>query len=107
MRKRGVSFCVCVNVTRCNAAKLCWQFCVVAVQDCRNPTLFLSLFSVRTKFLLDGIKFILTDVKGPSTKYDHFMRVCTNKKEENENVLHLEISKITLNTYYKGYNENF
>ena len=23
-------------------------------------------------------------VKGPSTKYDHFMRVCTDKNEENE-----------------------
>ena len=26
-----------------------------------------------------------TSTKGPSTKYDHFMRVCTNKNEENEN----------------------
>ena len=44
------------------------SFCVVAVQDCRNLTLFFfSSFSVRTKFLLDGIKFILTDIKGLST----------------------------------------
>ena len=25
-------------------------------------------------------------LEGPSTKYDHFMRVCTNKNEENENL---------------------
>ena len=38
----------------------------------------------------------ITLVKGPSTKYDHFMRVCTNKNEENEKYFWLKILIITL-----------
>ena len=34
--------------------------------------------------------------KGPSTKYDHFMRVCTKENEENEKFPTLKISIITL-----------
>ena len=30
--------------------------------------------------------------KGPSTKCDHFMRVCTDKNEENEKFLALKMS---------------
>ena len=40
--------------------------------------------------------FWSASTKGSSTKYDHFMRVCMNKNEENEKFLPLEISIITL-----------